>query len=122
MTDRISDLRPPARDEEYLGAILPEHRIGVDTRVPGRCEIPSLSAAALPEGDIDSQRWPLVFPLAHSVLPAGSGLGHQLDDLRLGNASLHFAVITDPPSIRRYLEGTGYSAAIPESAPARAPP
>jgi hypothetical protein len=32
------------------------------------------------------------------------------------------AVITDPPSIRRYLEGTGYSAAIPEIAPARAPP
>jgi hypothetical protein len=29
------------------------------------------------------------------------------------------AVITDPPSIRRYLEGTGYSAAIPEIAPAR---
>jgi hypothetical protein len=32
------------------------------------------------------------------------------------------AVITDLPSIRRYLEGTGYSAAIPEIAPARAPP
>jgi hypothetical protein len=32
------------------------------------------------------------------------------------------AVITDPPSIRRYLEGTGQSAAIPEIAPARAPP
>jgi hypothetical protein len=32
------------------------------------------------------------------------------------------AVITDPLSIRRYLEGTGQSAAIPEIAPARAPP
>jgi len=32
------------------------------------------------------------------------------------------AVITDPLSIRRYLEGTGQSASIPEIAPARAPP
>jgi hypothetical protein len=32
------------------------------------------------------------------------------------------AVITDPPSIRRYLEGTGHSPEIPEIAPARAPP
>jgi hypothetical protein len=32
------------------------------------------------------------------------------------------AVVTDPSSIRRYLEGTGQSAAIPEIAPARAPP
>jgi hypothetical protein len=32
------------------------------------------------------------------------------------------AVITDPPSIRRYLEGTGQSASISEIAPARAPP
>ena len=32
------------------------------------------------------------------------------------------AVLTDPSSIRRYLEGTGQSADIPEIAPARAPP
>jgi len=32
------------------------------------------------------------------------------------------AVITDPSSIRRYLEGTGQSASIPEIAAARAPP
>jgi hypothetical protein len=32
------------------------------------------------------------------------------------------AVITDPPSIRRYLEGTGHSPEIPSIAPARAPP
>jgi hypothetical protein len=32
------------------------------------------------------------------------------------------AAVTDPSSIRRYLEGTGQSAAIPEIAPARAPP
>jgi hypothetical protein len=32
------------------------------------------------------------------------------------------AALTDPASIRRYLEGTGQSAKIPEIAPARAPP
>jgi hypothetical protein len=32
------------------------------------------------------------------------------------------AALTDPSSIRRYLEGTGQSADIPEIAPARAPP
>jgi hypothetical protein len=32
------------------------------------------------------------------------------------------AAVTDPASIRRYLEGTGHSPAIPEIAPARAPP
>jgi hypothetical protein len=32
------------------------------------------------------------------------------------------AALTDPVSIRRYLEGTGQSAKIPEIAPARAPP
>ena len=32
------------------------------------------------------------------------------------------AAVTDPSSIRRYLEGTGQSASIPEIAPARAPP
>ena len=32
------------------------------------------------------------------------------------------AALTDPLSIRRYLEGTGHSASIPEVAPARAPP
>ena len=32
------------------------------------------------------------------------------------------AAVTDPASIQRYLEGTGHSPAIPEIAPARAPP
>jgi hypothetical protein len=32
------------------------------------------------------------------------------------------AAVTDPASIKRYLEGTGQSAKIPELAPARAPP
>jgi hypothetical protein len=32
------------------------------------------------------------------------------------------ATLTDPASVRRYLEGTGQSAKIPEIAPARAPP
>jgi hypothetical protein len=32
------------------------------------------------------------------------------------------AALTDPVSIRRYLEGTGQSAEIPETSPARAPP
>ncbi|MCP4605101.1 MAG: hypothetical protein GY847_32020 [Proteobacteria bacterium] len=32
------------------------------------------------------------------------------------------AALTDPASIRRYLEGTGQSAEIPTLAPARAPP
>ena len=32
------------------------------------------------------------------------------------------AAVTDPASIRRYLEGTGHSPDIPEIAPARAPP
>jgi hypothetical protein len=32
------------------------------------------------------------------------------------------AAVTDPASIKRYLEGTGQSAEIPEIAPARAPP
>ncbi len=32
------------------------------------------------------------------------------------------AALTDPVSIRRYLEGSGQSADIPEIAPARAPP
>ena len=32
------------------------------------------------------------------------------------------AAVTDPASIRRYLEGTGKSPDIPEVAPARAPP
>ena len=30
--------------------------------------------------------------------------------------------LTDPASVRRYLEGTGQSAEIPEITPARAPP
>ena len=32
------------------------------------------------------------------------------------------AAVTDPSSIRRYLEGTGHSPDIPEVAPARASP
>jgi len=32
------------------------------------------------------------------------------------------AALTDPASVRRYLEGTGQSAEIPEIAPARSPP
>jgi hypothetical protein len=32
------------------------------------------------------------------------------------------AALTDPSSIRRYLEGVGLSAEIPKLSPARAPP
>jgi hypothetical protein len=82
--------------------------------------VPATSDAESPTGEPRAIR--RNYRLSWAALIART-FGLKLERCSLCGAEMKVvAVITDPLSIRRYLEGTGQSAAIPEIAPARAPP
>jgi len=115
LVEKIAALVPPPRRHlvRYHGILAP-HAKDRDKIVP---------ATSSGEQPVDEQSsTPRPYRLSWAALIVRT-FGLKLERCSLcGGEMKVIAVITDPSSIRHYLEGTGQSAAIPEIAPARAPP
>jgi hypothetical protein len=115
LVEKISALVPPPRRHlvRYHGILAP-HSKQREKVVPATSE--EEQSADTPTTTRRNSRLTWAMLLARTF-------GLKLERCSLCGAEMKVvAVITDPLSIRRYLEGTGQSAAIPEIAPARAPP
>jgi len=115
LVEKISALVPPPRRN-----LVRYHRILAPHAKQRKKVVPASSDSEADSGEpIPTRR---NYRLSWAALLART-FGLKLERCSLcGGEMKVIAVITDPTSIRRYLEGTGYSAAIPEIAPARAPP
>ena len=115
LVEKISALVPPPRRNlvRYHGILAPNAKQR-EKVVPGaeKAESPTDEPIATRRN----------YRLSWAALMART-FGLKLERCSLcGGEMKVVAVITDPFSIRRYLEGTGHSADIPEIAPARASP